>query len=104
MKLLIEKDGVLLAPDELTIHTVDQLRDDLVSAINGSDKQVTMLMDQVEHIDTAAVQVLVAARQFAHSAQRELVLKDASADSQEVISGLGLNDGLFGQAAGGQAT
>jgi len=100
MKLLAEKDGALVAPETLTIHTVEQLRDDLVSAINASDKGVTMLMDQVTHIDTAAVQVLLAARQFAHLAQRELVLDKASDNSQQVINGLGLDGGLFGHAVG----
>jgi anti-anti-sigma regulatory factor len=95
MNILINEGGALMAPEELTIHTVEQLRDDLITAINDSDDSVELSLEQLVHIDTAAVQVLLAARAFARSADRKLILANASDSSRQIIMQLGVGEPLF---------
>ena len=100
MKLtLLQRDGdTLTAPEELTIHSVEQLKDDLVIAVGGSDELVTIAMDRVGLIDTAAVQLLLSARLTLAGSGRELKIDRPSEAFRSTVSRLGLEDALLGGA------
>ena len=88
--------GTFVAPEELTIQTVEQLKDDLLVAIGSAEKVVTIALDHVVHIDTAAAQLLLAARKTMAGSGRELKLDQPSDDCRNIVDQLGLTDALFG--------
>ncbi len=90
------QDGTFVAPNELTIHSVERLRDDLQVALGGVDRVVAIRMDNVGHIDTAALQLLLSARRTLAESNRELKLDQPSDACQQVIAALGLTDALLG--------
>lgn len=98
MNVLTRRKGSLVAPADLTIHEAEGLKADLLQSIRKGTGPVTLVMGNVERLDTAAAQLLLAARAEAARAGRGLTLADPSVACQMTISRMGLADALFGCA------
>lgn len=96
MKALSEQDGVLVAPETMTIHSAGDLRDDLLRVIKGRRKRLELRLGSVERMDTSAVQLLLAAKRTADGAGRDFVLSEPSTACREAVAKLGLEAALFG--------
>ncbi len=86
------------APEQLTIHNARQLRTELLAAIDtdGADQGVTLVMDRVVQLDTAAVQLLLSARLTLAEMGRELTITQPSDAVRRTVAHLGLADALLG--------
>ena len=95
MTLLQPGDNGYLAAEQLTIHTAGQLKQELLAAID-TDGPVTLVMDRVVQIDTAAIQLLLSARRTLTGSGRELTITQPSEAFLQTVSQLGLADALLG--------
>ncbi|OZI31498.1 hypothetical protein CAL29_26755 [Bordetella genomosp. 10] len=84
---------------ELTIYTAQEVRQRLSQALAPDAAPAPLCVDLggVTELDTAGVQLLLAARALAHARQRELRLGGLAAPLREVVALLGL-DGVLTQA------
>jgi len=83
---------------EVTIFTAEEIRRQLLAAIDGED-DVDVDLSQVTEIDTAGVQLIVAALREAAQRGRELSFTAGSAPVVEVMGLLGLSSCMAGAAA-----
>ncbi|MDH4228295.1 MAG: STAS domain-containing protein [Nitrospirota bacterium] len=100
MKILGKsKKGVLVAPEEMTILRAAELASDLLEVFGepgGNPGRVVLKADDVAHVDTAALQILVSAGRSARERGGELVIQDPSPVFRETVEQLGLEKVLFG--------
>ncbi|MFQ5509392.1 MAG: STAS domain-containing protein [Leptospirillia bacterium] len=95
MELLSDEGGKLSAPPDLGIQRVEALKKDLLEALGDARDQVVMSLKDVSRMDTAAVQVLLAAKKSADGLGRGFVLEDPSEACSELTKQLGLFSVLF---------
>lgn len=95
--VLKQDGGALVAPEELTIHLVEGLRDDLIAALRdeGGEGPITIVLDGVRVVDTAALQVLLSARRTAATG-RGVAFERPAGPVVELAAQLGLEQPLFG--------
>jgi anti-anti-sigma regulatory factor len=98
MTVLSRRRGSLVAPPELTIREAEGLKKELLQAMRRKNGRVSVEMDGVERLDTAAAQLLLAARRQADGAGGEGALAGPSDACREMVARLGLTDALFGCA------
>ncbi len=96
MEILSGKKSALSAPGEITIRQVSALKEDLLAVLEKGKGKIVLKMDAVEQIDTAAIQVLLAAKKTAQKEGRAFELQNPSDTCQEVAIQLGLEGALFG--------
>lgn len=96
MKVLGNSSGALVAPADMTIRLAAELASDLLAALKGKDKKVELEASDVEHVDTAALQVLISAKRSAREQGREFVITNPSQAFRETAVQLGLDSALLG--------
>ncbi|ALM84855.1 lipid asymmetry maintenance protein MlaB [Bordetella sp. N] len=95
-----QTDRQVLALDgELTIYTAQEMRHRLVEALAPAAEPVALCVDLsgVTELDTAGVQLLLAAQALAHARQREIRFGGLAAPLCDVMGLLGLG-GVLAQA------
>ncbi|MDH5527891.1 MAG: STAS domain-containing protein [Nitrospirota bacterium] len=96
MKVLGNSSGVLVAPADMTIRLAAELAADLLSALKGKKaERLELKASDVEHIDTAALQVLLSAKRSAREQGREFVITNPSQAFRETAVQLGLDTALL---------
>jgi anti-sigma B factor antagonist len=69
-----DRKTVVALDGELTIYRAAELKATLLAALSGSDGALEIDLAGVTEIDSAGVQLLLAARRSAQAAQREFAL------------------------------
>lgn len=75
---------------EMNIYRAAELRDALLAEMAG-EGELLLELDAVDTMDTAGVQLLLAARRAAEAAGRKLALVSPSADVLQALATLGLD-------------
>ncbi len=78
---------------EIRVHTAVALKELLLEQLN-SVPSVQIDMSSVELIDTAVIQILVAARNYADITQKKLSIEPISASVSEVLQMVGIHKTL----------
>jgi anti-anti-sigma factor len=88
-----DKEGIYLLEGELSIHDLDELRGFLDEALQGGE-EVSLSLDKVRFIDTAALQLLIAFKKRMDPAAR-LRISAVSPEVESILSLCGLKTALL---------
>lgn len=82
--------AMLRLAGEVTIYQAAQLKQDLLAALDGCGSGLALDLAQVTELDTAGLQLLLAARETARARRQALRLEAPSAAVLEVLELVGL--------------
>jgi len=84
-------DRTLALTGELTIQAASAVRDQVLAALQESSTSITLDLSQVEAIDSAGVQILLAARRTAASRELRLAVTGLTTPIAEALAVYGLD-------------
>jgi len=80
----------LVITEEMTIYVIESLKEEISKVLDGHDK-FELNLGEVEEIDSAGIQLILALRTELVRKKKELTISDMSASVTRIIESYGIN-------------